>query len=93
MERRHQNLSGMIYRYIPIYCGGGTSFLYQPDTICHCAVSIKLWCVCSCKDLINADLLSKSDPFCVVSTRQSHDTDWIELFRTETIQVIKATVA
>ncbi len=79
----------LLFDFLPVIRGSGSVPKCRGPT----TLQISLWCVCSCKDLINADLLSKSDPFCVVSTRQSHDTDWIELFRTETIQVTKGTVA
>ena len=45
--------------------------------------------LCRCQNLLNADLLSLSDPFCVVSMRQNSNLDWVEIFRTETIQVEK----
>jgi hypothetical protein len=41
----------------------------------------------SCRDLINADLLSKSDPFVVVFYKSELEFagKWVELGRTETV--------
>ena len=37
-----------------------------------------------CENLINADILSKSDPFCAVFVR-SDNSSWTEVGRTETL--------
>lgn len=39
----------------------------------------------SCKNLINTDLLSKSDPYCVVSMKEPWQDQYYEIGRTETI--------
>lgn len=39
----------------------------------------------SCRNLINADIISKSDPFCVISMRESWQNTYFEIARTETI--------
>merc|ERR1719456_446987 len=39
----------------------------------------------SCRGLVNMDLLSKSDPFCVVYYRDTKTGVWSEMGRTETI--------
>lgn len=40
----------------------------------------------SCQNLINADVLSKSDPYCVVHMKESWQDKFVEIGRTETIQ-------
>ena len=42
----------------------------------------------SCSDLTNADLFSKSDPFLVIQLQDPRTKTYMEIFRTETIQVI-----
>lgn len=39
----------------------------------------------SCRNLINTDVLSKSDPFCIISMRESWQNKYFEIARTETI--------
>lgn len=39
----------------------------------------------SCRNLLNTDLLSKSDPYCVVSMREPWQDQYYEIGRTETI--------
>lgn len=39
----------------------------------------------SCLNLLNADVLSKSDPYCIVQMKESHQDRFIEIGRTETI--------
>lgn len=39
----------------------------------------------SCRNLINTDILSKSDPYCVVSMREAWQDQYYEIARTETI--------
>lgn len=39
----------------------------------------------SCRNLINTDLLSKSDPYCVVSMKEPWQDQYYEIERTETI--------
>lgn len=40
----------------------------------------------SCKNLINADIISKSDPYCSVSTKETWQDQYYEIARTEVIQ-------
>lgn len=39
----------------------------------------------ACRDLLNTDILSKSDPYCIVSMRESWQDRYFEIGRTETI--------
>lgn len=39
----------------------------------------------SCRNLINADIISKSDPYCVISLREPWQKEYFEIARTETI--------
>lgn len=39
----------------------------------------------SCRNLINTDILSKSDPYCVISTKEPWQDQYYEIARTETI--------
>lgn len=39
----------------------------------------------SCRNLINTDLLSKSDPYCVISMKEPWQNQYYEVMRTETI--------
>ncbi|XP_031627963.1 copine-8-like [Contarinia nasturtii] len=39
----------------------------------------------SCRDLINTDIISKSDPFCIVLCKESWQDQYYEVMRTETI--------
>lgn len=39
----------------------------------------------SCRNLINTDLISKSDPYCIVSIKDSHQDRYFEVGRTERI--------
>ncbi|XP_002128214.2 copine-3 isoform X1 [Ciona intestinalis] len=50
-----------------------------PPTSCHSKVELRI----SCKDLLNKDFLSKSDPLCAVLW--SKDGRWVEQGRTEMI--------
>uniref|UniRef100_H2ZQ72 C2 domain-containing protein n=1 Tax=Ciona savignyi TaxID=51511 RepID=H2ZQ72_CIOSA len=50
-----------------------------PPTSCHSKVELRI----SCKDLLNKDLLSKSDPICAVMLMR--DGRWYEQGRTEMI--------
>ena len=50
----------------------------------QCTAQIEM--TLSCRNLINMDLLSKSDPFCVVYTKDPWQDRFFELGRTETIQ-------
>ncbi|KAF6031304.1 CPNE9 [Bugula neritina] len=47
--------------------------------------SSKVELTISCRNLIDADIFSKSDPMCVVFTKQFASDRWRELGRTETI--------
>lgn len=40
----------------------------------------------SCRNLINTDLLSKSDPFCIISMKESWQDQYYEIARTEMIK-------
>lgn len=39
----------------------------------------------SCRNLINTDVLSKSDPFCIISMKEPWQNKYYEIARTETI--------
>lgn len=39
----------------------------------------------SCRNLINADIISKSDPFCIVWMKEPWQEQYYEVARTETI--------
>lgn len=39
----------------------------------------------SCRNLINSDVLSKSDPFCIISMKEPWQKKYFEIARTETI--------
>lgn len=40
----------------------------------------------SCRNLINSDVLSKSDPFCLISCKEPWQDQYYEIARTEVIQ-------
>jgi len=65
---------------------GGAPILggFNPNSTVAPASTVEL--SFSCRDLINADTFSKSDPFLVVHQQNPKTNQWIELFRTETIQ-------
>lgn len=52
----------------------------------------------SCRNLMNTDLLSKSDPYCIVSMKEPWQDQYYEIGRTETIndtlnpQFVKKTI-
>lgn len=40
----------------------------------------------SCRNLINADIITKSDPYCTVGMREPWQDQWSEIARTEIIK-------
>ena len=39
-----------------------------------------------CKDLVNKDLVGKSDPYCIVYIKGEKERKWVKLGETETIE-------
>lgn len=57
---------------------------FAPQVVCTTKVELTL----SCKNLLNRDLASKSDPYCILSMKErgQDDLSWKQIGRTETIE-------
>lgn len=77
-SRQFSNANSSSSRYVPTEILAPFTTGSEPTTQIEMSLS--------CRNLINADILSKSDPYCLVQMKGSGQDKFYEIGRTETIQ-------